>query len=139
MQLYDCPEGIYGKKDLASMKTANNRFILLIISLMISLLLCGCFPAMHSFRSNDIPVLSQDELIRPYTKLGRIQVTREVFISDFLLNSDIKAWGLAAVRQEAEKMGADAIMLFEVTGRTTTNASVPATEYIATGFAIRFK
>jgi hypothetical protein len=93
----------------------------------------------HGSNSNDLPILSQDELIRPYTKLGRIQVTREIFVSDFLLSSDIKAWGLGALRFEAEKMGADAVIFPEVSGVTTTNGLIPSTEYRATGVAIKFK
>jgi hypothetical protein len=48
-----------------------------------------------------------------------IQVTREVFGSDYPLSLDIKASELAALRQEAEKLRVDAIMLPEVTGHTT--------------------
>lgn len=121
------------------MKTINNPAILLIILLMFSALLNGCSTTRQNSRNNDLPLLSQDELIRPYKKLGRIQVTREVVGTDYSMTPDIKAWGLAAVRQEAEKMGADAIMSLEVTGRTTTYGIIPSTEYIATGFAIKFK
>ena len=86
-----------------------------------------------------MPILSQDELIRPYIKLGRIQVTREVYGTDYAVSPDITAWGLSAVRQEAAKLGADAVMLPEVTGRTITSGILPLTEYRATGFAIKFK
>lgn len=85
------------------------------------------------------PLLSQDELIRPHVKLGRIQVTRETYGSDYSLTPDIRAWGVAAVRQEAEKMGADAVTLLEVDGRTTVYGVIPSTEYRASGIAIKFK
>lgn len=85
------------------------------------------------------PLLAQDELIRPYIRLGRIQVTRETYGSDYSMTPDIKAWGFNAVRQEASKMGADAVMLLEVDGRTTTYGVLPSTEYRATGVAIKFK
>ncbi len=121
------------------MKSVNKLPILFIILLLLSSLLNGCSHTSQSSRDDGLPILSQDELIRPYTKLGRIQVTRETYGSDYSLSPGIKAWGLAAVRQEAEKMGADAIMLPEVTGRTTTYGIIPSTEYRATGFAIKFK
>jgi hypothetical protein len=121
------------------MKTAGNPPILFIILLALSALLNGCSTTRQSSHNDGLPILSQDELIRPYIKLGRIQVTREVFGTDYSMSPDIKAWGLAAVRQEAEKMGADAIMLPEVTGRSTTYGIIPSTEYHATGFAIKFK
>ena len=117
----------------------TNTSILFAISLFFSLLLGSCSTTWQASRSEGIPILTQDELIRPYTKLGRIQVTREVFFADYAVTPDITAWGLAAIQQEAEKMGADAIMLPEVTGRKTTYNIFPSTEYRATGFAIKFK
>lgn len=111
------------------------NLILLAVCLAQCLLTSGC--AYH--RGSQLPLLSQEELIRPYIKLGRIQVTREVFLADYAMTPDIKAWGVAAVQQEAEKLGADAVMLFEVTGRTTTHTVLPSSEYRATGFAIKFK
>ncbi|OGU15738.1 MAG: hypothetical protein A2076_02215 [Geobacteraceae bacterium GWC2_53_11] len=117
----------------------NNPSILLLVSLLLTVLLSSCATTHQNSSSDGLPILSQDELIRPYIKLGRIQVTREVYGSDYSLTPDIKAWGIAAVRQEAEKLGADAVTLAEVTGRTTTTGIIPSTEYRATGFAIKFK
>jgi len=68
-----------------------------------------------------------------------IQVTREVFGSDYPLSLDIKASELAALRQEAEKLRVDAITLPEVTGHTTTPGIIPSTECRATGFTIKSK
>jgi hypothetical protein len=121
------------------MKPVNKHPILLIIYLFLALLLCSCSSLRTSTQNDDLPILSQDELIRPYIKLGRIQVTRETYGSDYSLSPEIKEWGLAAVRQEAGKMGADAIMFPEVTGRVTTYGIIPSTEYIASAFAIKFK
>lgn len=119
------------------MNKVNNPSILLII-LLLSTLLCSCITINHTPHNDELPILSQDELIRPYTKLGRIQVTRETYWSEYPLSPDIKAWGLAALRQEAEKMGADAVILPEVTEHTTTYGIIPSTELRATGFAIKF-
>ena len=113
--------------------------ILLIVLLLSSTLSTGCSTLRRSMQADELPILSQDELIRPYIKLGRIQVTREVYGTDYSITPDITAWGLSAVRQEAAKLGADAVMLPEVTGRTTTSGIFPLTEYRATGFAIKFK
>lgn len=117
----------------------GNQPIMFIILLLTCIFASGCVSLRQFSGSSSIPVLSQDELIRPYTKLGRIQVTREFYGTDLSLSPDVKAWGLAAVRQEAEKMGADAIMLHEVTSHSETFALIPSTEYRATGFAIKFK
>ena len=121
------------------MNKATNPFILHIFLMLLTTSLACCSMIKQTSHNDGLPILSQDELIRPYIKLGRIQVTRETYGTDYSLSPDIKAWGLAAVRQEAEKMGADAIMLPEVTGHTTTNGIIPSTEYRATGFAIKFK
>jgi hypothetical protein len=115
------------------------RSILLTVLLLAVTISAGCSTTRSSSRADELPILSQDELIRPYIKLGRIQVTREVYGADYAVSPDITAWGLSAVRQEAAKLGADAIMLPEVTGRTTTSGIFPLTEYRATGFAIKFK
>lgn len=117
----------------------SNAAVLFILLFIFSTLLNGCSTTTRYSHNGDLPILTQDELIRPYTKLGRIQVTRETFGSDYSMSPDIKAWGLAALQQKGEIMGADAIMLPEVTGRTTTYGIIPSAEYRATGFAIKFK
>lgn len=121
------------------MISTAKRSILFAVLCFIFPMLSSCTTTNRISHADEIPLLSQDELIRPYIKLGRIQVTREVYGSDYSLTPDIKAWGIAVVRQEAEKLGADAVMLPEVTGRTTTTGFLPSTEYRATGFAIKFK
>ena len=118
---------------------SNNTSILFIFSLLFFALISSCSTTKQASPNEGLPFLSQDELIRPYIKLGRIQVTRESYWSDYSLSPEIKTWGLAAVRQEAEKMGADAIILPEVTGHTTSYGIIPSTEYRATGYAIKFK
>lgn len=117
----------------------KTRHSALLVIVAVTALLCSCSTTRNHSHEEDLPVLSQDELIRPYTKLGRIQISREVIGSDYSLSPDIRAWGLAAVRQEAEKLGADAIMLPEISGHTTTTGIIPSTEYRASGIAIKFK
>lgn len=110
-------------------------------ALVIVVILCigGCNVLRPVYTGEMPPLLSQDELIRPYVKLGRIQVTRETYGSDYSMTPDIKEWGSNAVRMEAAKMEADAVILLEVEGRTTTYGILPSTEYRATGVAIKFK
>jgi hypothetical protein len=79
-----------------------NPALLFILLFIFSMLLNGCSTAAPSYHSNGLPILSQEELIRPYTKFGRIQITRETFGSEYSLSSDIKAWGLAALQQKSE-------------------------------------
>lgn len=117
----------------------NNSAILFVFLLAFSSLIHGCSTTIVPYQNDGVPILVQDELIRPYTTVGRIKVVRESYWPDYLLTPDIQAWGHAAIQQEAYKMGADAVMLPEVTGRTTTYGIIPSTEYTATGFAIKFK
>jgi hypothetical protein len=86
--------------------------------------------------SNLPPILADDELIRPYSQLGRIQIAVEIYGPDL---PDPKKWGFRALREEAAKMGADAVVIPEVTSRPTTYLIVPSNEYRATGVAIKFK
>jgi hypothetical protein len=99
---------------------------------------------MPSSHDNLPPVLTQDEIVQPYEKLGRVQVTREVYLFDpYPASADAYAWGIQAIREEAAKMNADAVVLPEVTGHATMPvlppSVLPVTEYHATGVAIRFK
>lgn len=110
-----------------------------LIGLLLTALICGCSLFTAAKPRELPPILTEDELIRPFEKMGRIQVTREVYGSDYMSDADVKEWGFAAIRGEAAKMGADAVILPEVTGKTATFMVLPATEYRASGVAIRFK
>ncbi|HIJ95722.1 MAG TPA: hypothetical protein HPP94_08295 [Desulfuromonadales bacterium] len=111
-----------------------------LLALLVASVLTGCALLNMNSQGEYPPFLSLEELnSRPYARLGRIQVTREAYGTDSVLMPDIKAWGMEAIRQEAEKMGADAIIQPEVTGRTTSYGLLPSTEYRASGVAIKFK
>lgn len=124
------------------MKTVKIRvcFWLLCCTLMFMLVGCAAVsPYVDQDNLNLPPILAQDEVIRPYVKLGRIQIIREVYISDGMFDPDIRAWGFSAIRREAAKMSADAVIFPEVTGGRTMAVVLPSTEYRATGTAIKFK
>lgn len=110
-----------------------------LLSIILLLLLCGCAYLTPNSPGDLPPVLAQDEVIRPYVSIGRIQITRDAYGSDYTISPDIRNWGIMAIRHEAAKMGADAVILPEVTGHTITYAILPSTEYRATGVAIKFK
>lgn len=85
------------------------------------------------------PILKNDEVIRSHEALGRIQVVRETYGSDYILTPDVYEWGFKALRREAAKMGGDAVIDAEITARTMTFGLFPTSEYRATGMAIKFK
>ena len=111
--------------------------------LLLLVLLAGCSAIPMSKRSTDLPpVLAQDELLRPYVKIGRIQIVREVYFTDYWLEPNLQEWGLKTLREEAQKLGADGLILPEITSRAVTIVAFPAypaTEYRASGVAIKFK
>ena len=111
-------------------------------ALVMTLFLAGCAGMDSNTRGDSAglpPIMTQDELVRPYIKLGRIQITREVFTTDALIKTDVYDWGTAALRREAAKMGADAVIFPEVSGTKSTTGLLPSTEFRATGVAIKFK
>mgnify|MGYP005823249207 CR=1 FL=1 len=118
------------------MRTTGNMAVMMVVMLL-ALLAGGCSTAPVS--KNELPpILFQEELIRSYEKLGRIQITREVYAPNIIQMSDVRAWGYQVIREEAAKMQADAVILPEVSSRDTTYLIVPSIEYRATGVAIRF-
>jgi len=124
------------------MKTVKISVYFWLLSCTIIFMLTGCAaisPYTQQDNPNLPPILAQDEVIRSYVKLGRIQIIREVYIFDGMVSPDIREWGFSAVRKEAAKMGADAIIFAEVTGTQTMAVVLPSTEYRATGIAIKFK
>ena len=110
---------------------------ILLISILLLLSACTLIPPLRE----PPPIMTIEELNgRPYLQLGRVQATREVYgIIDTQTDPDIREWGLGAIRQEAAKMGADAVILPEVSGNTVNYLVLPTTEYRATGIAIKFK
>lgn len=87
------------------------------------------------------PVMTMEEVKRPYNRIGRINVTRTVYISDYVLPPTLHEWALQTLREEAGRLDADAVILPEVSSRETAVfifPSFPATEYRAAGVAIKF-
>lgn len=112
-----------------------------LVALLLMISGCSTLPVTGTNQNNLPPVLTQDELLRPYRTLGRIQVTRDVYFSEYDLTPNLQEWGIKALREEARKVGADALILPEVTSRQKSTILLPAfdaTEYRATGTAIKF-
>lgn len=139
MQTNRCPEGNFPIRKGRAMPVP--RYTIILASLLLALIGSSCSLLPTRVTGQNLPpILTQDELIRPYVKLGKIQITREVYgIIDPEIKPDISEWGYTAVRTEAEKMGADAVILPEVSGATATYLVIPTTEYRASGVTIKFK
>jgi hypothetical protein len=121
----------------------QSKICLLLLGISLHLLLSGCSAIPISTELGDPPpILSQDELLRPYVILGRITIVREVYFTDYAIEPNLQQWGMQALRTEADKMDADAVILPEITSRAITIVmfpAFPASEYRASGVAIKFK
>jgi len=85
------------------------------------------------------PILTQDELLRPYQKMGVIEVQRERYGSYEDLTPADYSWGYQALREEAAKIGADAVIFPEVKSERQTYIIFPSSEMKAKGVAIKFR
>ncbi|ABB30984.1 hypothetical protein GeomeDRAFT_3079 [Geobacter metallireducens RCH3] len=84
------------------------------------------------------PILAQDEIIRPYTKIGTVEVSRERLGHIDDLKNEADEWAYDALGAEAAKLGADAIILPEVQAKKGSYLFFPSTSIKAKGIAIRF-
>ena len=97
----------------------------------------GCATAKH--HATELPpILTQDELLRPYQKIGVIEVQRERYGSYEDLTQADYSWGYQALREEAAKIGADAVIFPEVKAEHQTYIVFPSSEMKAKGIAIKF-
>jgi hypothetical protein len=98
----------------------------------------GCATTRHS--GGELPpILMQDELLRPYQKIGIIEVHRERYGSPADLSPSDYNWGYQALREEAAKIGADAVIFPEVKAEQETYILFPTSEMKAKGVAIKFR
>lgn len=105
--------------------------------LFAALLLGGCAASRSSLELP--PLLAQDEVVRPYAKLAVVQVTRERFGTSSELRSEDYGWAYEALREEAAKIGADAVILPEVNLEASSYLLFPSAQLNARGVAIRFR
>lgn len=85
------------------------------------------------------PILSQDELLRPYQKMGVIEVQRERYGSPDDLTPADYSWGYLKLREEAAKIGADAVIFPEIKAQLESYILFPSSEMTAKGIAIKFR
>lgn len=117
------------------------RTIPLLVVLLLAVAGCAAVPVLPVGTANLPPVMALHELQQPYHKIGRIQVIRKVYAADYAVSPALQEWGLDALRLEAAKMDADAVILPEISSKESSIfifPVFPATEYRATGVAIKF-
>lgn len=123
-------------------KTVTKRYLYNCVLVLALVVLGGCSALPISGGAGPLPpVLAMEEVTRPYLSLGRINIRRTVNITDYAVPPNLQEWALLALREEAGKLEADALILPEVSSREVSIVGLPAfpaTEYRATGVAIRF-
>ena len=100
-------------------------------------LACGCTRAV--VRSESLPpVLAQCELMRPYDKVADLVVRRERYGAPQDVSPADYSWAYQALREEAARIGADAVIFPEVSVEVQTYMFFPSSEMKAKGVAVRF-
>ena len=85
------------------------------------------------------PLLTQSELLREYDKLAVVEVSRERYGDVDDLHAEDYDWAYLALREEAAKIGADAVILPEVRVEVTPYILFPSSNIKARGVAIKFR
>jgi hypothetical protein len=106
--------------------------------LFLALLLSGCTGAGRYSRGLP-PIFSQEELSRPYAKVGQLTVSRERYGAPEDLTPADYDWAYHALRTEAARIDADGIILPEVKVQNATYIFFPSSEISAQATAIRFR
>lgn len=104
-----------------------------------ALLLCfGC--ATNQVYTGELPpVLAQDELLRPYQRVAVLEVRRERYGAPTDVSPADYNWAYDALRREAGRISADAVILPEVTVELQQYVLFPSSEMKAKGVAIKFR
>ena len=105
---------------------------------LLAALLSGC-AGMHAGEKDLPPLLAQDELLRPYDKVAVVAVSRERFGAVYEPDSGDYDWAYCALRKEAAKIGADAVILPEVKVESTSWMFFPASNVTGRATAIKFR
>lgn len=85
------------------------------------------------------PILTQDELLRPYQNAGGIEVRRSRYGSPADFVPDDYSWAYLSLRKEAARIGADAVIFPEVKVQQEIYLFFPTSEIKAKGTAINFR
>lgn len=126
------------------MKLYRPYKLLIVFLLTMITTACAAVPALRTSPEEPPPVMAMDELLKPYERVAKIEVVREVYFADYKISQDpnLHEWAIDALQTEAAKLGADAIILPEVSSEQVNIAffpSFPTTRYRASAVAIKFK
>lgn len=115
---------------------SSNR--LAVASLLMLLLLTAC-ASLQNTQASPPPVLAQDEVFRPYVKVGTVEVFGKRFAHPDDIKDEIGEWAHDALSTEAAKVGADAVIFPEIHTEKSSFLFIPVTTINARGIAIKFR
>lgn len=110
----------------------------LVLCLLAALLLAGCASTGRYGRALP-PIFTQEQLSRPYVTIGQVTVSRERYGAPEDIDPADYEWANQALREEAAKVDADAIIFPEVKVQHNTYIFFPSSEITAQATAIRFR
>ncbi|MBJ6726915.1 beta/alpha barrel domain-containing protein [Geomesophilobacter sediminis] len=113
--------------------------VILPLTLLGALLLAGGCATTKTYTGDLPPILAQDELLRPYQKVADLEVRRERMGAPSDISPEDYAWGYDALRREAARIGADAVMFPQLSVETEHYILFPSSEMKAKGVAIKFR
>ena len=110
------------------------------VAMSCALFVAGCATTTTTKQPEQLPpLLAQDELLRPYSKMATLEVRRarwghyeDVTPADY-------SWAYEALRREAARIGADAVIIPEVRVESESYLSYPISEMTAKGIGIKFQ
>lgn len=110
----------------------------LLLLLLLSVTACATAPSVPEEREIP-PILAQDEIFRPYVKVGTVEVSRKRLGHVDDLTAEADEWAYDALGEEAARMDADAVTLPELRAEKRIYIIFPVTEIRAKGVAIKFR
>jgi hypothetical protein len=114
------------------------RFSMILLFFCTLSTLCSC--ATVKIHTEGLPpILAQDELLRPFERVATVSVRRHRYGDPSDLTPADYNWAFDAMREQARRIGADAVILPEVTVELHRYIFYPVSEMTAKGVAIKFK
>lgn len=109
-----------------------------IVAVLVAGILLTACTGLQQSTMQPVVIKAEDLVGRGYERIGQVQVTRERLGVDVLTADDF-GWANGALQEEAQKMGADAILQPELFIKSESLLFIPVTEIRARATAIRFR
>ena len=114
------------------------RTAVLGVVVLVVALVAGC--ATRRFAVDPLPpVMSHEELVRPYQKVGIVECSRERIGAPEFLTPEDQQWAYSELRNSARRLGADAVISVEIRLDQDSFLLFPTSHVRARGTAVKFR